>query len=45
MFVVALDVFMMKSYTVIYDGDTSLSEGIIAHTKTAFGSLLNGDRS
>jgi hypothetical protein len=45
MFVVALDVCMMKSYTVIYECDTCLSEGIVAHTRTAFGSLLNGDRS
>lgn len=41
MFVVALDVSMKKSYAVIYEGDTCLWEGIIAHTRIGFASLLN----
>ncbi|WP_407657512.1 IS110 family RNA-guided transposase [Jeotgalibaca ciconiae] len=41
MFVVALDVSMKKSYAVIYEGNTCLWEGIIAHTKTGFTVLLN----
>lgn len=41
MFVVALDVSMKKSYAVIYESNTCLWEGIVAHTKTGFGILLN----
>ncbi|UJF15653.1 IS110 family transposase [Jeotgalibaca sp. MA1X17-3] len=45
MFVVALDVSMKKSYAVIYEGNTCLWEGIIAHTRTGFGILLNEIRN
>lgn len=41
MFVVALDVSMKKSYAVIYESNTCLWEGIVAHTRTGFDILLN----
>lgn len=40
LYVLALDVSMGTSYGVLYQGETCLREGTIAHTQTGFGRLL-----
>ena len=39
--VIALDISMGKSYKVVYDGQTCLSEGEFLHNKVGFQALLD----